>query len=104
MNSSKVNLGPCDFRSSGYLIELSATIPFRLLLCHYMLRTEVIHWIHSFRNRSCLLFKINSLSRWEVINKVRTMSTEAARAGEEGGRFVVNHAFNRSLRYRRVFS
>eukprot|EP00795_Rhopilema_esculentum_P000057 gene57-9664_t len=29
--------------------------------------------------------EINSLSRWEVINKVRTMSTEAARAGEEGG-------------------
>ena len=29
--------------------------------------------------------QINSLSRWEVINKVRTMSTEAARAGEEGG-------------------
>ena len=34
--------------------------------------------------------QINSLSRWEVINKVRTMSTEAARAGEEGGEKLVN--------------
>ena len=31
-----------------------------------------------------LLFQIKQLSRWEVIDVVRTMSTEKAKAGQEG--------------------
>ena len=32
----------------------------------------------------CLFVQIRKLSRWEVIHVVRTMSTEAAKSGEEG--------------------
>ena len=33
-------------------------------------------------------FQIKKLSRWEVIDVVRTMSTEQAKAGQEGNQIV----------------